>query len=236
MQLDEVEANVRSVCTEADPDSFLFELMLAYGLPKASITRLQKGDYNLAKSEADVLWKKRVFFRTASDQDLHELIDGMQSDEESMKRQPRFLITTDYKRLVAIDVKTSDTLDTPFTDLPDHFDFFLPWAGMEKSQIQSEALADIKAAEKMGLLYEVILAANPVTTNTERHALNIFLSRLLFCFFAEDTGIFDPDNTQANQFTNAIASHTQDDGSDLQDYLQQLFDVLATEDLSLIHI
>ncbi|WP_338024488.1 type IIL restriction-modification enzyme MmeI [Bathymodiolus japonicus methanotrophic gill symbiont] len=52
-------------------------------------------------------------------------------------------------------------------------------------------------------------------------AWNIFLSRLLFCFFAEDTRIF-----KAGQFTNAIASHTAKDGKDLQAYLQKLFSVL----------
>ena len=89
----------------------------------------------------------------------------------------------------------------------------------------SETLADIKAAERMGRLYDIILEENPCETDAERHSLNIFLSRLLFCFFAEDTGIFSDD-----QFTNAVASHTDTDGSDLQSYLQKLFQVLSIED------
>ena len=58
-----------------------------------------------------------------------------------------------------------------------------------------------------------------------RHALNVFFTRLLFCFFAEDTGIF----TQS-QFTNAVGSHTQADGSDVHDFLAALFTALGTED------
>ena len=126
-----------------------------------------------------------------------------------------------------MDTKTGDTLDTPIGELPKHFDFFLPWAGMEKSQLQSENPADIKAAERMGRLYDLILQDNPPTNDRDRHALNIFLSRLLFCFFAEDTDIFAD-----GQFTNAVASHTAEDGSDLQAYLQRLFAVLSTEERS----
>ena len=98
---------------------------------------------------------------------------------------------------------------------------------MEKSQFQSEAHADVKAAERMGRLYDIILESNSIESEADIHALNVFLSRLLFCFFAEDTGIFDDD-----QFTNAVASHTDEDGSDLQAYLQKLFKVLNLSERS----
>ena len=101
----------------------------------------------------------------------------------------------------------------------------MPWAGLEKTQFQSENPADVKAAERMGRLYDILLEDNPTEQKAELHALNIFLSRLLFCFFAEDTGIF-----QDNQFTNAIASHTATDGNDLQAYLLKLFAVLDLSD------
>jgi hypothetical protein len=95
---------------------------------------------------------------------------------------------------------------------------------MEKAQHQSENPADVKASEKMAKLYDEIKKDNPTKTEAEVHSLNVFLSRLLFCFFAEDTGIFEK-----GQFTNAIDSHTQPDGSDLNSYLDSLFDVLNTE-------
>lgn len=82
---------------------------------------------------------------------------------------------------------------------------------MEKAQYTSESHADVKAAERMGKLFDELLAANPDLINQPhgRHALNVFFTRLLFCFFAEDTGIFDD-----GQFTRAVGSHTQTDGSD----------------------
>lgn len=219
MNINALEQKLLTLVANPDPASFLYDLLLAYEQPRASITRLQKGDYNLAKRNSDVLWKKKVYFSYERDQDLHTLIDFAKQDKEITRHSPRFLIITDLKHFLAVDTKTQDTLDIVLADLPKHFDFFLPWAGMEKTQFQSENPADIKAAERMGRLYDIIHQDN---LSFDRHALNIFLSRLLFCFFAEDTGIF-----QNGQFTNAVGSHTADDGSDLQSYLHKLFRVLA---------
>ncbi len=221
MNIDTLEQNLRALVVKPNPDSFLYELLLAYEQPRASITRLQKGDYNLAKRGNDVLWKKKVYFSLEHHQDLHVLIDALKQDVAIARHSPRFLIVTNLRQLVVIDTKTQDTLDIPLSDLPQHFDFFLPWAGMEKTQFQGENPADVKAAERMGRLYDLIHQDNP---GFDRHALNIFLSRLLFCFFAEDTGIF-----QGGQFTNAVGSHTADDGSDLRNYLDKLFRVLALQ-------
>lgn len=221
MNIEKLETNIQTIIANLSEKSFIYDLLLAYDQPKSSITRLQKGDYNLSKNEGEILWKKKLFFKAEKEADLHSLIDKLQSDTAIARHHPRFIIVTDYHTLLSVDTKIGDTLDIPIQELAKHFDFFLPWTGMEKSQIQGEKLADIKAAERMGRLYDLILEGNPVETDADRHSLNIFLSRLLFCFFAEDTGIF-----KDSQFTNAIASHTSDDGSDLQVYLQKLFTVL----------
>ncbi|MFZ1342107.1 class I SAM-dependent DNA methyltransferase [Thiothrix eikelboomii] len=219
MNINTLEQKLRTLVANPDPASFLYDLLLAYEQPKASITRLQTGDYNLAKHTHTTLWKKKVYFCYEVNSDLHALIDLAKQDKEIIRHSPRFLIITDLKHLLAVDTKTQDTLDIVLADLPKYFDFFLPWAGMEKTQFQSENPADVKAAERMGRLYDIIYHDN---LSFDRHALNLFLSRLLFCFFAEDTGIFGD-----NQFTNAVGSHTAEDGSDLSNYLQKLFRVLA---------
>ncbi|MFI0400102.1 MAG: class I SAM-dependent DNA methyltransferase [Thiolinea sp.] len=221
MNIDTLEQNLHKLVVNPSPSTFLYDLLLAYEQPKASMTRLQKGDYNLAKRSNAVLWKKKVYFAYETDSDLHTLIDNTKQDKETTRHSPRFLIITDLKHFLAVDTKTQDTLDIALAELPKYFDFFLPWAGMEKTQFQSENPADIKAAERMGRLYEIIHHDN---LDFDHHALNIFLSRLLFCFFAEDTGIF-----KTGQFTNAVGSHTAEDGSDLQPYLQKLFRVLALQ-------
>ncbi len=225
MNIEALENNLKALVTHINRDNFIYDLLIAYELPKASVTRLQKGDYNLSKVQGEILWKKKLFFKKETTLDLHQSIDQLSASSAITKQQPRFIIVTDFDTLLAVDTKTSDSLDILLTDLCKHYDFFLPWAGLEKTQFQSENPADVKAAERMGRLYDIILEDNPTEQKNELHALNIFLSRLLFCFFAEDTGIF-----QDNQFTNAIASHTAPDGSDLQAYLHKLFAVLNASD------
>ena len=221
MNIEKIEENVRSLISGIKEQSFIYDLLLAYEQPKSSITRLQKGDYNLSNNPDEILWKKKLYFRIEHDQDLHTLIDGLVNESAITKHHPRFIMVTDFKTLLSVDTKTGGSLDIPIQELGKHFDFFLPWNGMEKQQFESENPADIKAAERMGRLYDLILEENPPESKSDRHALNIFLSRLLFCFFAEDTGIFSDD-----QFTSGLASHTADDGSDLQSYLSKLFALL----------
>ena len=229
MNIEKLEDKIRELTCKFDAENFIFDLLLAYELPKASIVRLRNGNANLSKGDCDVLAKNRICYTLEKSADLHGLIDRLKCSSRIKSAKPRFIIVTDGKTLLASDTKTDDTLDAPLANLAKHFDFFLPWAGMEKSQLRNESIADIRAAEKMGRLYDLILESNPPQNEQQRHSLNVFLSRLLFCYFAEDTRIFEED-----QFTKAIDSHTATDGSDLQQYLTRLFRVLAVKDRELL--
>jgi hypothetical protein len=220
MNIAQIEKNLQKLMKAFNKESFIYELLLAYGSPKASITRLQKGNLNLSKNDGEIIWKKKLFFKEEYKEDLHITVSEI---AKKIKHNERFVIVTDYKLLLAIDTKTDDKLDIELKDLPKHYDFFLPWAGMEKATHANENPADVKAAEKMAKLFDEIKKDNPDDSPEFIHGLNVFLSRLLFCFFAEDTNIF-----KDGQFTNAIASHTQADGSDLNVYLDKLFEVLNT--------
>ena len=222
MNIAQIENNLQKLIKSFSKKTFIYDLLLAYGLPKASITRLKKGNLNLSKVDGEISWKKKVFFKEVFKQDLHVAISELAND---IKHDQRFVIVTDYKTFLAIDTKTQDKLDIELKALPKHYDFFLPWAGMEKAQHQNENPADVKAAEKMAKLFYEIKKDNSNDSTEFIHGLNVFLSRLLFCFFAEDTNIFED-----GQFTNAIASHTQADGSDLNSYLDKLFKVLNTHE------
>ena len=220
MNITQIEQNLKDLIDSFDKNEFIYDLLLAYGRPKSSITKLKVGNLNLSKIAGEVSWKKQLFFKVEKNQDLHLTISNL---EKSIKNDQRFIVVTDYETLLAVDTKTQDRLDIKLTDLPKHYDFFLPWAGMEKTQHQDENPADVKAAEKMAKLFDKIKEDNPDDSPEFTHGLNVFLSRLLFCFFAEDTNIFTE-----NQFTSNISSHTQANGSDLQDYLKKLFKVLNT--------
>lgn len=220
MNIAQIESNLQNLMTNYTNETFIYEFLLAYGLPKASITRLQKGNLNLSKIEGEISWKQKVFFKPVFNEDLHLAISEIKN---ALKQDQRFVIVTDFKTFLAIDTKTNDSLDIDFTALPKHFDFFLPWAGMEKASHKKETEADVKAAEKMAKLFDEIKKDNPDNSPEFNHGLNVFLSRLLFCYFAEDTGIFEK-----NLFTHSIENHTQTDGSDLSDYLDKMFEVMNT--------
>lgn len=239
MNIAQIEENVKSLLSDLvesriDQENFIYELLLAYGHRKQSVTRLRSGERNMASKSNEslhdnVIWKRHLYFKQIKGSCLYDEIDQMRKEKLVATNKIRFVIVTNFDQLLAVDTKTSNPLDINLDELPKQFDFFLPWAGMEKAVYQGENPADLKAAEKMAKLFDLIKGDNFDESNREDtealHRVNVFLTRLLFCFFAEDTEIFS-----VNQFSLAVQSHTKDDGSDLSDYLNRLFSVLNTAD------
>jgi len=226
--LKDVEEKVKPLGGRLSYDKeFIFSLLLSYGRAPGNITRLRSGQLNVADlPETEVAQKNIVYFKATLDsENLYLIIDDLKSSPTVVRYSTRFVIVTDYQHLLAVDTKTGETLDIDIREIDRHYTFFLPWAGMEKAQFIAENHADVKAAEKMAKLFDVLIAHNGYTTALEWHNLTTFFTRLLFCFFAEDTNIFSK-----NQFSNAIGSFTQLDGSDLKDFLKVLFASLDDAD------
>jgi len=215
------------ICNSIDKDQFIYELMAAYGHRRTTVSRIKSGERNLAKVAGEVRAKRHIYFKHSDSNKVFSDIDDMKKEPSITREKIRFVIATDFSQFVAVDTRTYDTLDIEFSELGKHFDFFLPWAGMEKAVYQGDNPADVKAAEKMAKLFDLIKADNFSEENKNDtaalHSLNVFLTRLLFCFFAEDTGIF-----KDNQFSAELESHTKADGSDVDSYLNRLFEVLNT--------
>jgi len=223
MNIAQITDNLEKLVELFNKETFIFDLLLAYGTPKATISRLKQGDKTMC-TEGTVIIKKKLFFNSVIDEDLQTVLNNLKLSDKVKKQAPRFIVVTDYDTLLAYDTKTDENLDIPILEIAQHTDFFLPWAGMEKSKQQTENIADVKAADRMKKLYDEIRKDNPTKTHQEVHNLNVFLSRLLFCYFAEDTEIFDKD-----LFTKSVDYHTQKDGSDLNVYLDTLFEVMNTQ-------
>ena len=221
MQSKDIECNIKHIFENYSKNEFIFEFLIAYGISKTSVTRLKKGDFNLSKVQGEVLYKKKVLFKEEESDKLLISIESLSTDERVLKHSPRFVIVTDFKTLLAKDLKLGTTKDIQFSELPRHYDFFLPLAGSEVYVTKNDNKADRDAAYKMAELYDSLITANRdiYTSKESIHSLNIFLSRLLFCFFAEDTGIFEENSI----FTNSLAQHTQPDGSDTHLFLNELF-------------
>jgi hypothetical protein len=223
----EIKHNVQNLLDNFTNEEFIYDLLIAYGISKTSVTRLKKGDYNMSKVEGEILYKKKMFFKVEASDKLLSSIEEVANEERILKYQPRFAILTDYKQLVAKDLKLGKNLDIRLKELPNYFDFFLPLAGSEIYTAKNDDEADRNASYKMASLYDLLIEENPNIYNSKAgvHNLNIFLSRLLFCFFAEDTEIFEQDSI----FTNTLAQHTAENGKDTHTFLDKLFDRLDSE-------
>jgi type II restriction/modification system DNA methylase subunit YeeA len=222
--LTQIEEKLKLIAESPNKETLIYDFLTAYNTAKSAISRLKSGSLNMSKNAGEILWKKKLFYKEVFTDELQTILPSILKDKRVSKSNIRFIIITDHTTLNAYDIKTNESIETKIEDIANHVTFFLPLAGMEKYSTQAENDADVKAAVQMAKLFDEIKKTNSTNTPEEVHNLNVFLSRLLFCFFAEDTGIF-----KKNLFTSSINNHTQQDGSDLNEYLQQLFNVLNTE-------
>ena len=227
--LQQVQQNISNVANRHEYNAdIIYELLAAYGRSKSAITQLREGHLNKAEDTGAVLQKDVVYFKTfATGTPLEAQVEELYKDPLTQRYNPRYLIATDLTKLAAKDNIKGSTLTIKLADIDDHLDFFYGWTGDEVVDTKTEAVADRRAADRMNELYVEIEKQNRAefTTNPNfRHELNIFFTRLLFCFFAEDTNIYTD-----KQFTNAIKTYTQTDGSDLAWFFGELFDALDTK-------
>jgi len=216
----EIQNILQDIIDNLSQEDFIFDFLLAYDQPKSTIARLKQWELNKLQEKWELLLRKKIFFKVVND-NLYEIIDTLKKTLSWSKDNPRFIFVTDFQRILSLDTKNLDTLDIDFSKLAQHYDFFLPLIWVEKTQYQNEKIADIKAANNLARLFDEISKNNKHDTEKEKHALNTFLTRLLFCYFAEDTKIFQDD-----LFTNSIASHTQESWEDTHLYLEKLFKIL----------
>lgn len=223
MNVAELEMGLKDLVTQPyDQSEFVYRLMELYNAPPASIKKLKSGGANKADLVGDILWQRKFYFRTAEPGQTALTLDVLKQRKPVKTHKPRFIITTDGKEFSALDTKLNDTLHCDYDKLNDNFDFFLPLAGIEKYAGIDEAEADVKAAGRLARLHDEIMRTNPGWKAPERrHALNQFMTRVLFCLFSEDTGSFAKDI-----FVKTITEQGGEEGEHLQSLFQQIFDIM----------
>lgn len=221
----EIKDKLSAIVNNTDKENFIYDFLMAFGISKNAITRLRKGDSNLSKKEGEILYKNKIFFKEEVAENLLDAIDEASKDDKILKHNPRFIMVTDYETMVAVDVRLKANKRFSFSELPEQADFFLPLSGAEIYKVSTNNKADRDAAYQLGRLYEILVNDNPEWLANGSHHLNLFLSRLLFCFFAEDTGIFDIESI----FTETLVNNTNEDGSDVDQFLNTLFKKLNSK-------
>ncbi|MDE2310119.1 MAG: class I SAM-dependent DNA methyltransferase, partial [Betaproteobacteria bacterium] len=134
---------------------------------------------------------------------------------------PRYILVSDFARFRLYDLEENTETEFPLADLHKRIKHFAFIAGYRTQTIAPQNPVNIKAAERMGRLHDALKAAG-----YEGHPLEVLLVRLLFCLFAEDTGIFQP----ASAFRAWVEERTAPDGTDLGAQLALLFQVLNTHE------
>lgn len=223
---EDLEKLTTKVIDKNKTDDFIYDFLTLLDVSKSTITSLKKNDgrFNVAANPeaGEVANKHRIYFKPVDeDQDLAKALKDVMNSPIINQHKIRMVMVTDFNTVLINDTKYDETLDCDFTDLYKNYHFLLPLAGLERAREYSEHPADVQASEKMGRLFDHIRKLNEFNTADDLHALNIFLTRLLFCFYAEDTGIF-----KADQFYDVIDRTTNIDGSDVDSVLYELFEVL----------
>jgi len=224
MNVAEIELKLRELAGRPyDPSTLPYDILQIYDAPRATLAKLRNGSMNKGEAKGDVLWKSKLYFRPARKGKAAETLDVLSASPAAASNKPRFLISTDGEDLSSLDTKSGETFHSRFCDLHEQFDFLLPLAGVERYKAVAENPADIKAADRLAKFYDAILEHNPDWKAPERrHALNQFMTRTLFCMFAEDTGIFKKD-----LFTKTVDEFTDEyDAGDVHEVLGTIFDAM----------
>ena len=214
-----IEDRTKELINTLDKNTFFYDFLALYNFPKSTLTRI--------KNNKEFEVKNKVSFNVIQDgQSPVAKVVEVESNLTNRNSKPRFIIATDYKELAAKDLVTNDTLSIAFSELFLYVEFFLPWNGIEKADYAKESPADIKAAERFTRLYDELRKINQFEDQTVKEKeFNLFLIRLLFLLFAEDTGIMSK-----GVLTNAIKMRSKEDGTDLNEVFNTIFASLDIPD------
>ena len=209
---------------DAEAKSFWDAFFTVFGVTRR---RLASFEEPVKKSDGaggyiDLLWKGILLVEHKSrgknlDRAFKQATDYFPGLKE--RDLPRYVLVSDFARLRLYDLDSSDDpVEFPIKDLHRHVRRFGFIAGYQVRAFKDEDPANIRAAERMGKLHDGLKEAG-----YSGHALEVLLVRLLFCLFAEDTGIFE-----RRQFQDFLEQRTAEDGSDVGAQLNALFQVMNT--------
>ena len=152
------------------------------------------------------------------DDAFKQAMDYLLSASIKEDEQPRYVIVSDFQRmrLYDLEVNANEFLEFSLKDLPKHVKTLGFIAGRHEVVFKDEDPINVKAANKVGQLHKAL-----ADSGFQGHPLEVLLVRLVFCFFSDDTRIFENDT-----FRLYLTSHTREDGTDVGTQLSLLFQVL----------
>jgi len=221
----EIEEAISDLALEAfDEDEFPFAFLRAFGNKETTIKRLRAGTTN--KSDlGGVLQTNNIHIAVAGAGEVTHKLSELRESPATARAKARFILSTDGVYFEAEDLETGETVACDYQEFPDHFGFFLPLAGISTVKQLRDSSFDIRATSRLNRLYVELLKDNPDWGGSEqRHEMNHFMARLIFCFFAEDTDIFAGES----MFTDTVEQMSARDSSNTHEVISQIFRAMNT--------
>ncbi|QSO54182.1 class I SAM-dependent DNA methyltransferase [Alicyclobacillus curvatus] len=222
----EIEEAVSELATQPfDRDEFPFAFLRAFGNKETTIKRLRLGQTN--KSDiGGVLQTNNIHIAVAQPGEVTRTLGALRESRATVRSKARYILATDGIDFETEDLESGETVACTYGDFPDHFGFFLPLAGITTVRQVRESSFDIRATSRLNRLYVELLKENPQWGTAERrHEMNHFMARLIFCFFAEDTGIFNG----TGLFTDTIQQMSAHDASNMHEVISGIFRAMNTK-------
>lgn len=184
--------------------------------------KLLSGVDNHSAFENGVLLKNHYHYAPAGDgKSIDDVLAELASASETKKHKARYLVTFDGESVGARDVVEGDTLHCKLDELIHEYQFFSPLYGESRYIARGEAKIDQDAALAMGKIYRALVGADPTWASQHPRDLNTFMTRMLFCLFAEDTGLF-----KEHIFTKTLRHRAASHPEVAQGVIQDIFRIL----------
>ena len=211
---------------KGETHSFYNDFFKIFGVLRRSVARYEEQVAKLDQRRGfiDLFWPGMLLVEQKSvGRNLANAYEqaGEYFDALAERDKPRYILVSDFQTFELHDLDEGETVAFALSELPEHVQAFGFIVGVQPRTFRDQDPANIEAAEIVGRLHDALHAAR-----YRGHDLERFLVRIVFCLFADDTGIFEPRDI----FLDLIEARTSDDGADLGAWLSQLFQVLDTKE------
>ncbi len=204
---------------------FPFQFLVAFGNKETTIQKLRNGNSNKSDIPNGILQRNHIHICTCEAGEVARTLNTLKSSPANAKGKVKFILATDGYELQSEDITSGEIIACEYAKFPNHFGFFLPLAGISTIKQIRDNPIDIQATSRLNRLYVELLRTNESWATTERrHDMNQFMGRLIFCYFAEDTNIFNGNNL----FTKTVEQMSDSKTDNTNYVLKELFRAMDT--------
>ncbi len=223
----EIEAAISDLALQPfDATEFPFAFLAAFGNKDTTLKRLRSGNNNASDLPGGVLQRSNIHIATCAPGAVGDTLQALRASPATSKARAKFILATDGETLEAEELAGGETIACAYPDFPNHFGFFLPLAGISTIKEIKDNPIDVRATGRLNKLYVELLRENPDWAKDERRAeMNHFMARLIFCFFAEDTDIFNGEGL----FTQTVEQMSERDAANTHTVLSEIFRAMNTK-------